>query len=180
MTGTLRPTCVICRRAHNDANRSACRVCLPESTDAGDLRRRAELAEWKLKKLHQHLAWDGGATCDIPTMLGIIDGTAHEVGGECGHCKAACHPDNNVCEACLMRDEVCRVLEDLDGLARVWGDEGVFRSCRDRLRKLVESNPPTEPRATAATSKSNCSTAARTTGRGPCCTSFLRCSSRSS
>lgn len=27
-------------------------------------------------------------------------------------------------------------LSQLDGLASVWGDEGVFRSCRDRLRSI--------------------------------------------
>lgn len=33
--------------------------------------------------------------------------------------------------------EVESVLGQLDDLAQVWGDEGVFRRCRDRLRKLV-------------------------------------------
>lgn len=64
-------------------------------------RHRAELAEWKLKKLRQHLTWDGGATCDITTMVEIIDGIAREVGGACGACGDPCHPDNNVCKACL-------------------------------------------------------------------------------
>jgi hypothetical protein len=36
-----------------------------------------------------------------------------------------------------MRSEVRSVLEQLDHLAELWGDEGVFRTCRDRLRKLV-------------------------------------------
>jgi len=34
--------------------------------------------------------------------------------------------------------EVAAVLGQLDDLAQVWGDEGVFRRCRDRLRKLVQ------------------------------------------
>lgn len=34
--------------------------------------------------------------------------------------------------------EVASVLMLMDGLAEQWGDEGVFRRCRDRLRKLVE------------------------------------------
>lgn len=39
--------------------------------------------------------------------------------------------------------EVASVLQLLDGLAEVWGDEGVFRRCRDRLRTLVDtSNNP--------------------------------------
>ena len=36
------------------------------------------------------------------------------------------------------RNEVTSVLELLDGLARQWGDEAVFRRCRDRLRELVK------------------------------------------
>lgn len=34
-------------------------------------------------------------------------------------------------------DEVASVLALMDGLAEQWGDEAVFRRCRDRLRKLV-------------------------------------------
>lgn len=33
--------------------------------------------------------------------------------------------------------EIASVLELMDGLAEQWGDEGVFRRCRDRLRALV-------------------------------------------
>jgi len=35
-------------------------------------------------------------------------------------------------------NEVSSVLELLDGLASQWGDEAVFRRCRDRLRELVK------------------------------------------
>ena len=35
--------------------------------------------------------------------------------------------------------EVTSVLELLDGLAEQWGDEAVFRRCRDRLRKVVQA-----------------------------------------
>ena len=35
--------------------------------------------------------------------------------------------------------EVISVLWLLDGLAEQWGDEAVFRRCRDRLRALVEA-----------------------------------------
>lgn len=38
-----------------------------------------------------------------------------------------------------VRDEVRSVLTQLDELADTWADEAVFRRCRDRLRKLVES-----------------------------------------
>lgn len=34
-------------------------------------------------------------------------------------------------------DELKTVLGQLDGLAELWGDEGVFRRCRDRLRALI-------------------------------------------
>lgn len=37
-----------------------------------------------------------------------------------------------------MRSEVASVLSLLDGLAEQWGDEAVFRRCRDRLRKAIE------------------------------------------
>ena len=33
--------------------------------------------------------------------------------------------------------ELRTILVLLDGLATQWGDEGVFRRCRDRLRKVV-------------------------------------------
>lgn len=35
-------------------------------------------------------------------------------------------------------EEVESVLRQLDNLASVWGDEGVFRACRDRLRVAVK------------------------------------------
>jgi hypothetical protein len=35
-------------------------------------------------------------------------------------------------------NEVSSVLQLLDGLAEQWGDEAVFRRCRDRLRELVK------------------------------------------
>lgn len=35
------------------------------------------------------------------------------------------------------RAEVRAVLAQLDELASVWGDEGVFRRCRDRLRAVI-------------------------------------------
>ena len=41
-------------------------------------------------------------------------------------------------ERAAMLGEITAVLEILDGVARQWGDEGVFRRCRDRLRVLVQ------------------------------------------
>ncbi|MFO0919674.1 MAG: hypothetical protein U0872_15355 [Planctomycetaceae bacterium] len=35
------------------------------------------------------------------------------------------------------QNEIASVLMLMDGLAEQWGDEGVFRRCRDRLRNLV-------------------------------------------
>jgi hypothetical protein len=32
--------------------------------------------------------------------------------------------------------ELRAILAQLDQLAEIWGDEGVFRRCRDRLRNL--------------------------------------------
>jgi hypothetical protein len=41
------------------------------------------------------------------------------------------------------RAEVVSVLSQLDDLAELWGDEGQFRRCRDRLR--IIANTPTSP-----------------------------------
>jgi hypothetical protein len=40
-------------------------------------------------------------------------------------------------EKIAITNEVTVVLMMLDELAELWGDEGKFRTCRDRLRKLV-------------------------------------------
>lgn len=40
-----------------------------------------------------------------------------------------------------MIEEIKSVLSLMDGLAEQWGDEGVFRRCRDRLRALVQPIP---------------------------------------
>jgi len=40
------------------------------------------------------------------------------------------------------RNQVRIALGGLDGLANLWGDEAVFRRCRDRLRMLVEPATP--------------------------------------
>lgn len=36
-----------------------------------------------------------------------------------------------------IQDEIREVLRQLDELAELWGDEGKFRRCRDRLRNLL-------------------------------------------
>lgn len=53
--------------------------------------------------------------------------------------------DNDQMSAALhwgqtMQNEVASVLMLMDGLAEQWGDEGVFRRCRDRLRKITEGD----------------------------------------
>lgn len=37
-----------------------------------------------------------------------------------------------------INDEIKSVLMSLDELTELWGDEGKFRRCRDRLRHLVK------------------------------------------
>lgn len=41
-------------------------------------------------------------------------------------------------DAVTLRSEVDAVLRQLDELATIWGDEGVFRRCRDRLRTALK------------------------------------------
>ena len=57
------------------------------------------------------------------------------------YCKAASEDKAEIRRLQAMHDEVASVLEQLDGLAHVWGDEWVFRSCRDRLRRIVKEQP---------------------------------------
>lgn len=40
------------------------------------------------------------------------------------------------------RDELASVLQLMDGLADQWGDEAVFRRCRDRIRSLLTQPEP--------------------------------------
>lgn len=70
------------------------------SKERKQLTARAELAEWKLKKIRQHLTWDCGAAFDRKTCVEIIDGVCREPGGECFACGAHTHPDDSVCKQC--------------------------------------------------------------------------------
>jgi hypothetical protein len=45
-------------------------------------------------------------------------------------------------EADRVGTEIASVLLLMDELAEQWGDEGVFRRCRDRLRALVTPKEP--------------------------------------
>jgi two-component sensor histidine kinase len=38
-----------------------------------------------------------------------------------------------------IKSECASILMLMDGLAEQWGDEGVFRRCRDRLRAIAET-----------------------------------------
>ena len=59
---------------------------------------------------------------------------ANEIRGMRGQAYAvAC----NVRESASVNSAVANVLQQLDELAELWGDEGKFRRCRDRLRKLL-------------------------------------------
>jgi len=49
-----------------------------------------------------------------------------------------CDFDQTIDRLHFIRDEVQSVITQLDELAELWGDEGKFRRCRDRLRKLVK------------------------------------------
>jgi len=68
-------------------------------------RREAKDLRWRLAVIRRHLTWNDGSAFDHNNALGIIDGTVKEPGGECGCCKAICHPNNNVCEKCTAEDE---------------------------------------------------------------------------
>lgn len=49
---------------------------------------------------------------------------------------------DTACEA--MGNEIATVLQQLDHLAEVWGYEGVFRRCHDRLRELIPDDDDNE------------------------------------
>lgn len=52
-----------------------------------------------------------------------------------------CLQDDDDCDCDPLRevaDEIKSVLVQLDELAETWGDEGVFRRCRDRLRAVAK------------------------------------------
>jgi len=53
---------------------------------------------------------------------------------ECPVCKVQGDPK---CKSRCVVEGVVAVLAQLDRLAEVWGDEGVFRRCRDSLRELT-------------------------------------------
>lgn len=46
-------------------------------------------------------------------------------------------------EVFALRAEVASVLQSLDELAELWGDEGKFRRCRDRLREALKAGEAT-------------------------------------
>ena len=55
-------------------------------------------------------------------------------------CKVVltCYGRPDRIDVAAMLNEIRSVLLLMDGLAEQWGDEGVFRRCRDRLRKLTQ------------------------------------------
>lgn len=58
------------------------------------------------------------------------DAYCEDCGNEAGQCE--CDP------LAMFVEDVTNVLGQLDSLAEIWGDEGVFRRCRDSLRASVK------------------------------------------
>ena len=99
-------------------------------------------------RLREALTWAVGfIRCNFPQTVApypdyrnacdLIAGVGEVITGEftmTRHRAELAEEDNK-----SLRNEIRVVLERLDELARIWGDEGVFRGCRDRLRALVES-----------------------------------------
>ena len=56
------------------------------------------------------------------------------------HYHQVCEERDSRCR--VISEDVAHVLRDLDALAKVWGDEAVFRRCRDKLRHIVEKVNP--------------------------------------
>jgi hypothetical protein len=77
------------------------------------------------------------------TVLSFYDGTRSGTAEQC--LKALCESHERIRTELLAQNivleetqqEIANVLLLMDGLAQQWGDEGVFRRCRDRLRKLL-------------------------------------------
>ncbi len=82
--------------------------------------------------------WDGQSNADLMELVRDEFGqTIHQFYGtdpngdtwrELARCREL---------LAALRDDVKTTLGQLDALANVWGDEGVFRRCRDRLRNHV-------------------------------------------
>lgn len=93
------------------------------------------------------------------TVQSFYDGTRSGTAEQC--LKALCESHERLRAELegseIMRsddaNEIASVLLLMDNLAQVWGDEGVFRRCRDRLRKLAskpaEAKPEKQPRESA-------------------------------
>lgn len=91
--------------------------------------------EWAKKAVNE---WDGQSNADLMELIRDEFGqTIHQFygldpNGDTWRHLAACRE-----RLAAFNDEVKTTLSQLDKLAEVWGDEGVFRRCRDRLRALV-------------------------------------------
>lgn len=102
--------CVLCRRPNPNPACSACPTCIPP--DEGETR-----AQWRAAALE----------AEVQTLQAACEEHIR-IRNEQGECIEG------------MRQEVASVLVLMDGLAATWGDEGVFRRCRDRLRTIAEVN----------------------------------------
>jgi|GEM_PF-3941542 len=82
--------------------------------------------------------WDGQSNADLMELIRDEFGqTVHQFyglsrDGDTWRHLADCRERLNA-----FRDEMRTTLSQLDQLAELWGDECVFRRCRDRLRALV-------------------------------------------
>lgn len=76
---------------------------------------------------------------DYPRLNNLtICGKVHMISESHGGLKLACQDLHEIISA--HQNEVASVLMLMDGLAEQWGDEGVFRRCRDRLRAILPAN----------------------------------------
>lgn len=91
--------------------------------------------EWAKKAVDE---WDGQSNADLMELIRSEFGqTIHQFygtdpSGDTWRHLASCRE-----RLAAFHDEVNVVLVQLDQLAELWGDEGVFRRCRDRLRALT-------------------------------------------
>jgi len=94
-----------------------------------------QFQEWAKKAVDE---WDGQSNADLMELIRIEFGqTIHQFYGLAPTGDTWRHLADCRERLAAFRDEVRTTLAQLDQLAELWGDEGVFRRCRDRLRAMV-------------------------------------------
>jgi hypothetical protein len=82
--------------------------------------------------------WDGQSNADLMELIRNEFGqTIHQFYGLMPTGDTWRHLADCRERLAAFREDVRTTLTQMDQLAEVWGDEGVFRRCRDRLRNLV-------------------------------------------